>query len=135
MHSGLKDALRQTNPDSNALHLTDHDIFARAINFSYNDPSIRKKVGSMKLQSYIRIDSESKDRHYKIALINFAIDSSFLPREFLPSQYFTNRNYPKLVAAIILPNDLNSKNTIDLDANGEPVLTAGQFPEFKNSDP
>ena len=134
MRSGLKDELQES--DSNALHLTDHDIFARSISFSYNDPSIREKVGSMKLQSYIRIDSESSDRNYKIALINFAIDSSsFLPREFLPSQYFTNRNYPKLVAAIILPNDLNSNNTIDLDDDGEPLVTAGRFPEFKNSDP
>ena len=103
MRSGddLKDELQ--NSDSNALHLTDHDIFAKSITFSYNDPSIREKVGSMKFQSYIRLDSGS------IALINLAIDSSsFLPREFLPSQYYTNRNFPKLVAAIILPTDLNT---------------------------
>ena len=124
----LKDRLK--NPDSNALHLTDHDIFAKAITFSYDDPSIREKVGSMKLQSYIKLKSG------KIALINLAIDSSsFLPREFLPSSYFTNRNFPKIVAAIILPTDLNSKNTIDLDDNGEPVLTAGRDPPFSNSDP
>ena len=129
MRSGMKEELQESG--SNALHLTDHDI-ARAISFSYNDLSIREKVGSVKLQSYIRIDSEAPDRHYKI---NFAIDSSFLPQEFLPSQYFTNRNYLKLVAAIILPNDLNSNNTIDFDDNGEPVLTAGRFLEFKNSDP
>ena len=130
MRSGddLKDELQ--NSDSNALHLTDHDIFAKSITFSYNDPSIREKVGSMKLQSYIRLDSG------KIALINLAIDSSsFLPREFLPSQYYTNRNYPKLVAAIILPTDLNRNNTIDLDDKGEPVLTAGRDPPFSNSDP
>ena len=129
MRSGkdLKDELQ--NSDSNALHLTDHDIFAKGINFSYNDPSIRDKVGSMKLQSYIRLDSG------RIALINFAIDSSsFLPREFLPSQYFTNRNYPKLIAAIILPTDLNNKNTIELDDNEEPVVTAGREFPFSNSD-
>ena len=130
MRSGKDLKARLKNPDSNALHLTDHDIFAKAITFSYNDPAIRDKVGSMKLQSYIKLKSG------KIALINLAIDSSsFLPREFLPSQYYTNRNFPKLVAAIILPNDLNSKNTIDLDDNGEPVLTAGRDPPFSNSDP
>jgi choline dehydrogenase-like flavoprotein len=129
MRSGkdLKDQLQ--NPDSNALHLTDHDIFAKGVTFSYTDDSIREKVGSMKLQSYIRLDSG------KIALINFAIDSSsFLPREFLPSQYFTNRNFPKLIAAIILPTDLNNNNTIELDANEEPVVTAGRDPPFSNSD-
>ena len=128
MRSGLKDELQK--PDSNALHLTDHDIFAKGVTFTYNDPSIRDKVGSMKLQSYIRLDSK------KIALINFAIDSSsFLPREFLPSQHFTNRNFPKLIGAIILPTDLNTNNTIELDDNDEPVLTAGRDPPFKNSDP
>ena len=130
MRSGkdLKDKLQ--NPDSNALHLTDHDIFAKGITYSYSDPSLGKKVGSMKLQSYIRLDSG------KIALINFAIDSSsFLPREFLPSQYFTNRNFPKLIAAIILPTDLNNKNTIELDDNQEPVIAAGRDPPFSNSDP
>jgi choline dehydrogenase-like flavoprotein len=129
MRSGkdLKDELK--NSDSNALHLTDHDIFAKGVTFSYDDPSIREKVGSMKLQSYIRLDSG------KIALINFAIDSSsFLPREFLPSQYFTNRNFPKLIAAIILPTDLNINNTIDLDDNQEPVVTAGREHPFSNSD-
>ena len=128
MRSGLKDELR--SPNSNALHLTDHDIFAKAVTFSYDDLSISERVGSMKLQSYIRLNSG------KISLINFAIDaSSFLPREFLPSRNFTNRNFPKLIAAIILPTDLNSKNTIDLDANGEPVLTAGREFPFSNSNP
>ena len=130
MRSGkdLKEKLQ--NPDSNALHLTDHDIFAKCITFSYNDPSIREKVGSMKLQSYIRLDSG------KIALINFAIDSSsFLPREFLPSHCFINRKFPKLIAAVFLPTNLNSKNTIELDDNEEPVLTAGRDPSFSNSDP
>jgi hypothetical protein len=128
MRSGkdLKDQLQKS--DSNALHLTDHDIFAKGINFSYNDPSIREKVGSMKLQSYITLKSG------KIALINFAIDSSsFLPRSFLPSQYFSNRNFLKLIAAIILPANLYSKNTIDLDSSGEPVVTAGRDPPFSNS--
>jgi hypothetical protein len=66
----LKNELQ--NSDSNAVHFTNHDILAMAIMINYNDPSIREKVGSIKLQSYIRLDSG------KIALINFklAIDSS-----------------------------------------------------------
>ena len=88
----------------------------------------------MKLQSYIKLDSLAG--RGRIALINFAIDSSsFLPREFLPTHHFTNKTFPKLIAAIILPTNLNIKNTIDLDANGEPVLTAGREFPFLNSDP
>ena len=128
MRSGLKDELQ--NSESNALHLTDHDIFAKGITISYEDPSIREKVGSMKLQSYIRLDSG------KIALINLAIDpSSFLFRESLPSHRFTNKIFPKLTASVILPTDLNRNNTIDLDANEEPVLTAGRECPYSNSDP
>ena len=128
MRSGLKDELQ--NSESNALHLTDHDILAKGITISYDDLSLREKVGSMKLQSYIRLDSG------KIALINLAIDpSSFLPREFLPSHRFTNRIFPKLTASVILPTDLNRNNTIDLDANEEPVLTAGRQYPYSNSDP
>ena len=119
MRSGMKEDLQKS--DSNALHLTDHDIFAKGVTFSYNDTAIREKVGSMKLQSYFKLSD------LKIGLINFAIDSSsFLPREFLPSHHFTNTNFPKLIAAIILPTDLNNKNTIDLDPEGEPVVKAGR---------
>ena len=128
MRSGLKDELQ--NSESNALHLTDHDILAKGITFTYDDLSIREKVGSMKLQSYVRLNSG------KIALINMAINpSSFLPREFLPSRRFTNRIFPKLTASVILPTDLNRNNTIDLDANEEPVLTAGREHQRSNSDP
>jgi hypothetical protein len=57
MRSGLslKDELQK--PDSNALHLTDHDIFAKGVTFSYIDLSIGEKVGLMKLRSYLRLDS------------------------------------------------------------------------------
>ena len=64
----LKDELQ--NSDSNALHFTNHDNFAKAIVFGYNDPSIREKFGSIKLQSYVRLDSG------KITLINLAINFS-----------------------------------------------------------
>ena len=40
-----------------------------------------------------------------------------------------------MVAAIILPTDLNIKNTIDLDDYWEPALTAGREHSFKNSNP
>jgi hypothetical protein len=40
MRSSLKNELQ--SPGSNALHLTDHDIFAKAVTFSYNDPAIRE---------------------------------------------------------------------------------------------
>ena len=58
--------------------------------------------------------------------------SSFLPREFLPSQFF--RDFPKLIVAFILPTELNDKNTMDLDYKGEPVLTVGREVPFSNDD-
>ena len=130
MRSGLENKLKASG---SALHLTDHDIFYRDVTFSYNDPSIREKVGSMKLQSYIKINSG--DHANDFALINFAVDSSsFLPREFLPPHHFTNVNLPKLIAAIILPTKLNVDNSISLDPNGEPILKAGRERPFSNHD-
>ncbi|KAK7463480.1 hypothetical protein VKT23_006829 [Stygiomarasmius scandens] len=126
MRSGMTSDLK----NNDGLHLTDHDIFARGFTFRYLDPSTRDKVGSMKLQSYVRLKSGTT------ALVNMAIDSSsFLPREFLPSQYFTNDDFPKLIVALILPTLLNVKNTIELDDKGEPVLTAGRGHPFSNDDP
>ena len=126
MRSGMTDYLK--DPRNNALHLTDHDIFAKSVVFRYLDPSTHEKVGSMKLQSYVLLEDT-------ISLVNMAIDSSsFLPREFLTSQSFTNEDFPKLIAAFILPSELNEKNTIDLDKNGEPVLTAGRKSPFSNND-
>jgi len=125
MRSDMTDYLK----NNNGLHLTDHNLFARGFTFRYLDPSTREKVGSMKLQTYARLKSGN------IALVNMAVDSSsFLPREFLPTQYFTNTDFPKLIVALILPTPLNPKNTIDLDDNGEPLLTAGRQTPFSNSD-
>ena len=126
MRSGMATDLKQND----GLHLTDHDIFARSFTFRYLDPSVREKVGSMKLQSYVRLKSDT------IALVNMAVDSSsFLPRDFLPTQFFTNEDFPKLIVAHILPTSLNTKNTIELDDDGEPVITAGRDPPFSNSNP
>lgn len=123
MRSGLTDFLK----GNGGLHLTDHDIFAVAFTFRYLDPSIREKISSMKLQSYVRLKSGT------IALVNMAIDSfSFLPRGFLPMPYYTNRDFPQLVVAFILPAPLNTDNTIDLNDKGEPVVTAGRKYPFSN---
>jgi hypothetical protein len=82
----------------------------------------------MKIQTYVHLKSGN------IALVNMAIDSSsFLPREFLPSQFFSNEDFPKLVVALILPTGLNGNNTIKLDDKGEPLLTAGREHPFSNS--
>ncbi|THU84054.1 FAD/NAD(P)-binding domain-containing protein [Dendrothele bispora CBS 962.96] len=109
MRSGMTSQLKEND----GLHLTDHNIFARGFTFQYLNPSIRDVVGSMKLQSYVRLKSGT------IAL----------------SEYFTNDNFPKLIVALITPTPLNVKNTIELDGKGEPVLTAGRDPPFSNSDP
>ncbi|THU91464.1 hypothetical protein K435DRAFT_968165 [Dendrothele bispora CBS 962.96] len=70
-----------------------------------------------------------------IVLVNVDIDSSsFLPRESLPSQYFTNDNFPKLIVALVTPTPLNVKNTIELNSKGESALTAGHDHPFSNND-
>jgi choline dehydrogenase-like flavoprotein len=127
MRSGMTKHLKELK--SNALHLTDHNLCGKAVTFHYLDPTTREKVGSMKLQSYVRLKSG------KIALVNMAIDSSsFLPREFLPSQFFRNEDFPKLTVASIIPTELIDKNTMDLDYKGEPVLSAGREVPFSNDD-
>ena len=121
----------------NGLHITDHDIFAKAYTFQYHNAADKDRVGSMKLQTYVRTNTKG-DRD--IALANMAIDaSSFLPREFLPNEFFRNEDYLKLIAAFIRPNALNKNNTIKLDTakdilDREPIVTIKRDPPFKNSD-
>ncbi|KAI5989294.1 hypothetical protein EDD15DRAFT_1315096 [Pisolithus albus] len=125
MRSGMTEELQENN----GLHLTDHDIFAKSFTYQYTDPTMREKVGSMKIQSYTRLGSG------KISLVNVAIDtSSFLPRQPDRAQSFTNQDFPQLVVAHILPSPLDQQNTIELDSKGEPVVIAGRHPPFSNSD-
>ena len=127
MRSGLTDALKLND----GLHLTDHDIFAKAFTFQYKDPTMREKVGSMKIQSYARL--QLKNKTSVLCLVNVAIDaSSFLPRTLASTESFTTQDFPKLIVAYILPAPLDGKNTIDL-VEGEPVLDAKRRPEFSNS--
>jgi choline dehydrogenase-like flavoprotein len=127
MRSGKSDFLG----DNGGLHLTDHDIFAKACVFQYINPGDRERIGSMKLQTYVQLKSDDS-----IILANMAIDaSSFLPREFLPNEFFRNENFPKLIVAFIRPTVLNKANTISLDSNQEPVVTINRAVPFSNSDP
>ncbi|THU77730.1 hypothetical protein K435DRAFT_877475 [Dendrothele bispora CBS 962.96] len=61
--------------------------------FQYFSPSIRDVVGSMKLESYVRLKSGT------IAI---------------PVLSFTNDNFPKLIVAFFTSTPLNGKNTIEL---------------------
>lgn len=114
MRSGLTDFLKSNG----GLHLTDHDIFAKAYTFRYLNPADRNRVGAMKLQTYLRPREKSP-----IALANLAIDaSSFLPRGPVGNDR-VNQTFPMLTAAFIRPAELNTNNTITLDANNEPIVT------------
>ena len=123
--------------DHNGLHITDHDIFAKAYTFQYRNPADKDRVGSMKLQTYVRTNKTSVRN---IALANMAIDAaSFLPREFLPNEFFRNESYLKFIAAFIRPSPLNVQNTIKLDdaekiLDKEPIVTINRDPPFRNSD-
>ncbi|KAF8307455.1 FAD/NAD(P)-binding domain-containing protein [Clavulina sp. PMI_390] len=117
MRSGLTDFLTQNG----GLHLTDHDIFSRAYTFRYLDPADRDRIGSMKLQSYLRPRPGSP-----IALANIAIDaSSFLPRGPVGNDR-VNQTFPLLTAAFIRPTELSKTNIIRLDDDGEPVVTVAR---------
>jgi choline dehydrogenase-like flavoprotein len=115
---------------NNGLHLTDHDIFAKAYTFRYLNPADRDRIGAMKLQTYVRL-TKSKS----LALANMSIDaSSFLPREFLPNRFFRNDSFPKLIAAFIRPTPLHKQNTITLDpTTQDPIVTSNRYPPFSNS--
>ena len=123
--------------EHNGLHITDHDIFAKAYTFQYRNPADKDKVGAMKLQTYVRTNATGVRN---LALANMAIDaSSFLPREYLTNEYFVNENYLKLIAAFIRPNPLNKNNTITLNhahnvLDKEPIVTINRDPPFNNLD-
>ncbi|KAF8307457.1 hypothetical protein DL93DRAFT_2101250 [Clavulina sp. PMI_390] len=120
MRSGLTDFLTQNG----GLHLTDHDIFAKAYTFRYLNPADRDRVGSMKLQSYLRPRPGSP-----IALANIAIDaSSFLPRGPVGNDR-VNQTFPLLTAAYIRSRELSKTNTIKLDKDGEPIVTITRDPQ------
>lgn len=128
LRSGKKNFLESNG----GLHLTDHDIFAKAYTFRYLNPSDREKVGSMKIQTHVQVGDDPANGD--VALANFSIDAdSFLPRSFMPNTVRRNDNFPKFIAAYIRTAPLNRKNTIQLDNDGEPVVTMNRDPPFKNS--
>lgn len=128
LRSGKKNFLESNG----GLHLTDHDIFAKGYSFHYLNPGDREQVGSMKIQTYVRLGNDIAKGD--IALANFSIDAdSFLPKSFMPSQFYRNESPPKFIAAFIRPAPLNKKNTIELDAKGEPIVTMHRDPLFSNS--
>jgi len=130
MRSGKEEFLR----NNGGLHITDHDIFAKAYTFQYTDETRRSSIGAMKLQTYITLP-RPKGSQQEVALCNVSIDaSSFLPREYLPNEFFRNERFPQLIFAFIRPCRLNPSNGITLDANQEPVVTINRESPFDNSD-
>ncbi|KAG2011520.1 hypothetical protein CC2G_011624 [Coprinopsis cinerea AmutBmut pab1-1] len=131
--------LADTLQKNGGLHLTDHDIFAATATFAWQSDDIRDKVGAMKLQTWARCKKSKR-----IALLNVAVDaSSFLPRSFYPDQArYTNKDYPKMIAAFILPEPLLPTNTIKLDSSpsdpkkrrdAEPIVAAGRRAPFNTT--
>jgi len=126
MRSGKDKFLR----NNGGLHITDHDIFAKAYTFQYADDTQRESIGAMKLQTYVKLPKRGSH-----ALCNVSIDaSSFLPREFLPNEFFRNEQFPKLIFAFIMPCNLNPKNDITLDKLKQPVVTINRESPFDNND-
>ena len=80
LRSGKKNFLESNG----GLHLTDHHIFAKGCSFRYLNLGDREQIGSMKIQTYVRLGDDVADGN--IALVNFSIDAdSFLPKSFMPN--------------------------------------------------
>ncbi|CAL1711608.1 unnamed protein product [Somion occarium] len=106
------------------LHVTDHDIFFRALPFEYNDPKNREVVGAMKLQTYVRTSNN------EITLANMSLDAS----SFLPRRDIQLNDYPKWIISFIRQTPLNQSNIVEM-VNDEPVVTINRVKPFNMQDP
>ena len=106
------------------LHVTDHDIFFRALPFEYRDPVDRARIGAMKLQTYVRTTNN------EVSLANMSIDAS----SFLPRRDIQLNDYPKWIISFIRQTRLNPNNTIVMQ-NDEPVVTINREKPFDMNDP
>ena len=110
------------------LHVTDHDIFYKALPFTYKNPADRKAVGPIKVQTYVEnVNSRDPD---EIVLANMSIDAS----SFLPRGYAQYDDFPKWIMALIRGCDLNPRNMVQL-VNDEPVVTILRDRPFDMRDP
>jgi choline dehydrogenase-like flavoprotein len=116
MRSGL------SRDSMGGCHLTDHDILYKAKSFRYIEPSDRKDVGAVKLQTFAQVGANETD----IALVNMSLDAStFLPRSKTPFD-----DLPKFIIVFILWAPLVDSK-VEL-VNDEPEVTIGRYkPEKK----
>lgn len=106
------------------LHVTDHDIFFRALPFEYKDPADRQRIGAMKLQTYVRTTNN------EVSLANMSIDAS----SFLPRRDIQLNDYPKWIISFIRQTRLNPNNTIEM-VGDEPTVTINREKPFDMNDP
>jgi choline dehydrogenase-like flavoprotein len=103
------------------LMLTDHDIFYKALPFKYKDPLDRKRIGPLKLQTYVAVEKGRRDAEQVLA--NMSIDaSSFLPRGFAQLD-----DFPKYIISFIRLSELSDRNNVEM-VNDEPVVTIKRSP-------
>lgn len=112
---------------NDALHVTDHDIFARSASFRYREPADRNKIGAMKLQTYTKVKRTNKPD--EIVLINMSIDAS----SFLPRSNALLHDSPQWIIAFIRPAELNKENYVKLKDN-EPVIQFNRNKPFSLDD-
>lgn len=111
----LRSGVDLASPTMGGLHLTDHDIFFRALPFRYRNRHARPHVGAIKLQSYVTPSAASEDA--EVVLANISIDAS----SFLPRGDVLYDNIPKWMIVFVRATDLNPANTIEL-VDDEPVV-------------
>jgi hypothetical protein len=111
------------------LMLTDHDIFYKALPFKFRDPLDRKRIGPLKLQTYVAVEN---GKETEMVLANMSIDaSSFLPRGFAQLD-----DFPKYIIAFIRLSELSNLNSVKM-VDDEPVVTIKRSPytSLDDSDP
>jgi choline dehydrogenase-like flavoprotein len=102
-------------------HITDHRILAVTSPFFYRNMGDRDVIGGMKLQTDLQFDIRRSGVTVDntTAIVNISLDGS----SFLPRNNASTDDLPVLIIAYILPSDLASGNTIELNNQSEPRIT------------
>ena len=131
LRSGKKNFLESKG----GLHLTDHDIFANGYSFHYLNPGDREQIGSMKSRhmfvsemTLLMVISPWQTSHW---CRFFSFQELYAQSILWERKLFRS---PKFIATFIPPVPLNERNTIELDADGEPIVTIHRVSLFRNTD-
>ncbi|KAF7340703.1 FAD/NAD(P)-binding domain-containing protein [Mycena sanguinolenta] len=102
-------------------HITDHYIFYVALPFFYRNAANKDVLGGMNLQTDITFNQLDNTT----VLANISLDASaFLPRRVVPDS-----ELPQFIIAYILPSELQTNNSIELNKKNDPRIKVGYAKE------